>query len=139
MQWFLWPAKIPQQPSGRMALSWILVVLQVIFAVIHGFNFLVYPAHPSTVRIVAYIQSLGPIWVDAYGSTAVLLITALLLRRMVAFSHSCCAAVWAGYSAALWLGALSDRPTGVISLPIVTTLIMIIHIVLGLASVDTRR
>lgn len=139
MRWFLWPSKIPQQPSGRLALSWILAGLEVIFAVIHAFNFLVYPANPTTVKIVAYIQSLGPIWVDSYGFTAVLLIVALCTRRLLAFSHACCAAVWSGYAAALWLGALSDRPTGVISFPIVTTLIMIIHIVLGLASVDTRR
>ena len=138
MRWFLWPAKLPQQPSGRLVLSWVFASLQVIFAIIHGFSFLVYPAHPSTVRIVAYIQSLGPIWVDAYGATSLLLIVSLLLRRLLPFSHSCCAGVWAGYSAALWWGALADRPMGVISFPVVATIIMIGHIVMGLASVDIR-
>lgn len=138
MRWFHWPAKLPQQPSGRMVLSWVFASLQVIFAVIHGFSFLVYPAHPSTVRVVAYIQTLGPIWVYAFGGTSVLLITALLLRRLLPFTHSACAGVWAGYASALWVGALFDRPEGVVSFPIVATIIMIGHVVLGLASVDIR-
>lgn len=138
MRWFFWPAKLPQQPSGRMVLSWVFASLQLIFAVIHGFSFLVYPLHPSTVRIVAYIQSLGPIWVYTFGGTSALLIASLLSRRLLPFSHSTCAGVWAGYAAALWVGALADKPAGVVSFPILATVITIGHVVLGLASVDLR-
>lgn len=67
-----------------------------------------------------------------------MLMAALLLRRMLPVSHACCAAIWAGYSAALWTGALADRPEGTVSFPVVATVIMIGHVVLALASVDVR-
>lgn len=101
--------------------------------VLHAVPGLVYAPRigRTTTRVVAYIQDLGPLWVLAFGATALLLGLTLLRRRGVHYGHLACAAVWVMYAVALWIGALADSPHGTVFYPTVTTVLVAIHMILA--------
>jgi hypothetical protein len=103
------------------------------------------PPGTSRVSIVSYINSLGPIWLIAYGSTGAFLIVALLTApRLLRWAHVAGVSVATTYSLALWAGfALSDpRPTiisALLSLAMVTWHITLSDLYSTSAPVRHRR
>jgi hypothetical protein len=128
-------------PVHRLQVSYTLLTLQAVAAVVHAVPGLVYANRVgrTTTRVVAYIQDLGPVWVAAFGLSALLLAGALLRRRYVHYGHLACASVWVMYAVALWTGALLDTPHGTIFYPILASVVVVLHVVLASSYNDDVR
>jgi hypothetical protein len=117
----------------RVQESVALLVLQIVATGLHVVPRLVYalPSARTTTRIVATLAELGPVWVVAFGVSALGLGAALWWRRQLASAHVMAAAVWVFYTVNLWIGALAVHPHGTVFFPIVTTLVIIFHMILA--------
>lgn len=114
-----------------------LLVLQVVATAVHIVPRLVYAPRliRTTTRIVAALAELGPVWVVAFGVTALGLGAALWWRRGQVTAHILCGAVWVFYDANLWIGALADTPRGTVFFPVVVAVIVAWHVIVA-ASYD---
>lgn len=66
---------------------------------------------PGRVSIVTYLNGLGPVWLIAYGVTAVWLAAGLLWKPgLLRWGHSVGLAVAATYDVAIWLGFAFSAP-----------------------------
>lgn len=110
-----------------------MLALQVIGTAVHVVPSLVYSpaAAHSTTRIVAYLAHLGPVWVLAFGVTAVLLGADLWWSRGLWLAHLLCAAVWVAYDAGLWVGVFANHPHGTVFFPIVAVAPIAVHVILA--------
>lgn len=121
----------------RATASWILCALQMTFAVLHAFPPLAYRVdiRSSTTAVVAYINELGPLWISAFGATALGLAFGLIARkgRQLYLWHLLAGAVFGGYTAALFVGALGDVPHGPVTYPVLALLPVIGHFLLALS------
>ena len=117
----------------RVSASVVLLVLQVTATALHVVPSLVYPvvAVRTTTRVVAQINSLGPVWVLAFGISALILGATLRLDRGQAHGHLICAAVWVMYATGLWIGSLAAEPHGAVFFPVITTFVIIFHMLLA--------
>lgn len=110
------------------AVSLALVFLQLALAVLHMFPALVFSDSP-TVRVLVFINHLGPWWVLGFGASGAALLVALRVRRFRHLGHLGCAFVWVVYATALWIGAYAVSPPGPIRLAIVCTGLAVVHLV----------
>jgi hypothetical protein len=113
--------------------SLILLGLQAVATAVHIVPTLIYSpnsAH-STVRIVAYLAHLGPVWVLAFGVTALGLGASLWWQRGIWLWHLLGAAMWVAYDAGLWVGVLSSVPHGTVFFPIVALVPVATHVILA--------
>jgi hypothetical protein len=121
----------------RTMASWILFSFQAIFAILHIFPSLVYRAgtQGATTAVVAYINELGPFWIGAFGVTALGLGLSLIVKRerQTYLWHLLSGAVFGGYSAALFVGAVGDTPHGPVTYPVLALLPVIGHFLLSLS------
>lgn len=115
----------------RTNLSLVMLALQVTAAVVHIVPSLVYPVLSvrTTTRIVAEINSLGPVWVLCFGVSSLLLGITLRLGRGETYGHLACAAVWVFYATGLWLGTFATSPHGTVLFPIVATMTVTVHFI----------
>jgi hypothetical protein len=121
----------------RRVVSLFLCLFQLYMAFLYVFPSLVARVgNPSpTVRIVQFIQSLGPYYTVGFAfSGGILLITLLVpkLRKWIFFGHLVCFGVFFSYGFALFLGALSDHPHGPIVTPSLAMIPIVGHAVLAL-------
>jgi hypothetical protein len=130
---------------ARTQVSVVLLFLQLVATALHVVPSLVYASygHPTT-RIVAYISSLGPLWVLLFGATSVGMLVALRTGKGAYLAHVACGGVWVFYTIALWFGALASSPHGTVLFPVVTTALVFVHTILAGsysddAGVDRRR
>lgn len=127
----------PTRSSIRILASWILFSFQAIFAVLHVFPPLAYRVglKGSTTAVVAYINELGPFWIIAFGATALGLGVSLIFRKwkQTYLWHLVSGAVFGGYTAALFVGALGDYPHGPVTYPLLALLPVIGHFLLALS------
>lgn len=130
----------------RFQISAALLLLQVVATALHVVPDLVY-AHASvrtTTRVVAEINSLGPVWVLLFGTSALILGAALWWGKRETYAHLACAGVWVFYAAGLWLGAFAAQPHGTVFFPIIVTAVAGLHTILAasynedLANAKTR-
>lgn len=120
--------KHPQRHRSQLSVA--LLGLQIVAAVLHAFPALVYPrGNATTTRIVVYISQLGPVWVIAFGLTALVLAGLLTTGRGLHFAHLACAAVWVMYASSLWVGALGSDPRGTVFFPCLATTMVIVHVI----------
>lgn len=63
---------------------------------------------PSKVSVVAFIDSFGPTWTALFWFSGLALAAAMVARRGLAVAHVAAAALWAGYTVALWVGAIAS-------------------------------
>lgn len=126
--------------SMRRIVSSFLAVFQLYFAVLYLFPSLTYPSTPSpTVRIVLFIQSLGPYFTMGFGISGGVLAVALLLRRFIYVGHLFCLMVFVSYTMALWLGAFTQQPHGSIIAPSLCLVPVVGHAALALSYGGERR
>jgi hypothetical protein len=113
--------------------SVVLLVLQVAAMAVHIVPRLVYASasERTTTRIVAYLAELGPLWVLAFGVTALGLGAALWWRRGLAQAHVLAAGVWVFYDVGLWIGALAEHPRGTVLFPVVVVAVIVVHVILA--------
>jgi hypothetical protein len=127
----------PTRSNIRAIASWILFSFQGLFAVLHVFPPLAYRvgAKVSTASVVAYINELGPVWISAFGITALGLGLSLILRKghQTYLWHLMSGAVFGGYTAALFVGAFGDSPHGPVTYPVLAALPVIGHFLLALS------
>lgn len=100
-------------------------ILQALAAVLHSFPRLVSPGRPTTMTVVVYIDSLGPVWVILFGVTALGLAVSLYRRQCMNWAHLSAAVVWVLYTSALIVGAWATK--GAWFFPVVTAAIVFIH------------
>jgi len=117
-------------------MSWVLLAVQVVVAVLHGFPSLVYRPNPRTARVVEFINSLGPWWIVAFGLSATVLLVSLWRRRYRHLGHLACMFAWVVFAVALWFGALASRPIGPILFACVATGLVLMHLVIATAYAD---
>ena len=110
------------------AVSAALVLLQLVLAVLHLFPALVFSDSP-TVRVLVFINSLGPWWTLGFGASGTGLVVALRVGKWRHYGHLGCAFVWVVYATALWIGAYAVTPPGPIRLAIVCTGLAAVHLV----------
>lgn len=119
----------------RIQESVALLILQVAATALHVVPKLVYSAHPTT-RIVAYISSLGPIWVLLFGATSLMLGASLWWKGRQDYAHLACATVWVFYMVALFVGAFASSPHGTVFFPAVAAAIVGVHSILAVSYSD---
>lgn len=119
----------------RIQESVALLILQVAATALHVVPTLVYSGHPTT-RVVAYISSLGPVWVLCFGATSLTLGASLWWRGRQDYAHLACAGVWVFYAVALFVGAFAGSPHGTIFFPIVASAIVVVHTILAIGYSD---
>jgi hypothetical protein len=109
-----------------------LVLLQLVATGLHVVPSLVYP-HTAlkTTRVVAEINSLGPVWVLLFGVTSLGLGAALWWNRGETYAHLACAGTWVFYATGLWIGAFGEQPHGTILFPVVATMTVLFHTILA--------
>lgn len=117
-----------RRPLNLPAVSGALVLLQLVLALLHLFPALVFSDSP-TVRVLVFINGLGPFWTLGFGITGVGLVVALWARRFRHWAHLGCTFVWVVYATALWIGAYAVSPPGPIRLAIVCTGLAAVHLV----------
>lgn len=122
-----------QRRSPRPFASWTLCSLQWVFALLHLVPPWAYSsAGRTSVGVVAYINSLGPIWTIDFGLTSMILTVALLLRpKLLWVAHLLCGASFAAYSSALFFSAAFNHPAGPFTYPTLALFIFFAHGVLG--------
>lgn len=128
----------PASPH-RVALSWVLLGIQAVVAVLHRFPNLVYRPNPRTARIVEFINSLGPWWTVVFGLSSVALLAALGWHRYRHIGHLACMFAWVVFAVALWFGAIASTPTGPILFACVATGLVLVHLVIATAYADDPR
>jgi hypothetical protein len=119
----------PFRRQYRLQSSVVLLMLQAVATVLHVFPNLIYSTHGirTTTRIVAEIQSLGPIWVFAFGLSSIALVTTLWFKRGETYGHLACATIWVMYATGLWLGTFVEKPHGTVFFPVVASFIVAFH------------
>jgi hypothetical protein len=125
--------------AHRVTLSWVLLGIQAVVSVLHGFPRLVYRPNPQTARIVEFINSLGPYWVVAFGLSTVALVVSLVWHRYRHIGHLACMFTWVVFAVALWFGALASNPIGPILFACVATGLVLVHLVIATAYADDPR
>lgn len=120
--------------SIRTIVSGFLCLFQLYMGLIYLFPPLVSRVNnPSpTVKIVQFIQSLGPYYTLGFAISGGVLLVALLTKRFIAAGHLLCFGVFFAYAMALLLGALSDTPHGPIIAPSLCVVPLVAHAVLAL-------
>lgn len=108
-------------------MSWVLAVLQLVLAALHLFPALVFSGSPQ-VRVVLFINHLGPVWTTLFGLTGVALVLALRWHRYRHWTHLGCATVWSFYAAALWIGSVAVTPVAPVRLAVIVTGLAILHL-----------
>lgn len=137
----------PVRHRYRLQSSLVLLILQLVATALHVVPSLVYPrtATRTTTRVVAEINSLGPVWVTLFGLTALMLAAALWWNRRETYAHLLCAGTWVFYSSSLWLGAFAATPHGTVFFPVVASAVAVFHTILAasynedLADAQERR
>lgn len=118
--------------SMRMIVSFCLAIFQLYFAVLYIFpSFTSSPA--PTVKVIQFIQSLGPFFTVGFGISGGLLLATLLWRRFIHVGHMCCLAVFMSYGVALWFGAFGQHPHGTLIGPSLCFVPIIGHAALALS------
>ncbi len=132
----------PQADSARRAAaSWVLCCLQLAFSILHTHAPWAYRVDGRTsTGVVAYINSLGPVWATLFGITSVVMMVLLLfreseglLRRKVWFGHMLCGGVFAAFTAALFTSAVSNMPAGPFTYPTLALIVTFSHGILTLS------
>jgi hypothetical protein len=116
----------------RTIASWFLCSMQFILAIFHLYPPLAYrSANATTTRVVAWVNSLGGVWVIGLGLTAAFLgISLISWKNLRAYAHLACAAATVAYDVQLWVGALGDIPFGPITYPLSFVLFVVGHLLL---------
>jgi hypothetical protein len=103
---------------GRIVASWALCVIQFVFCVLHTHGPWAYRVDGRTsTGVVAYINSLGPVWTVAFGVSAALLGALLVFKRGALYGHVFCGAVFAAFTGALFTSAILNSPAGPFTYP----------------------
>lgn len=122
----------PKSNIRRKIGSWLFTIFQIAFGLLHLKPSLAYRiGSTSTTYIVGYINSLGPYWVVLFVLSG--LFTAYTLLRKDGWcwiGHLFCGAILAGYTAALYVGALGDSPHGPLTYPTMSLVITSCHAML---------
>lgn len=116
----------------RRTASWFLCLMQLALAILHLYPPLAYRSvNATTTRVVAWVNSLGGIWVLGLGLTAMTLGASLLFwNKLRAHAHLACAAATVTYDVQLWIGSLGERPFGPITYPLSFVLFVVGHLLL---------
>lgn len=127
--------------SARQIASTFLALFQIYFAVLYLFPVLVTPPTPApTIKVVLFIQSLGPYYTLGFAVSGGVLLLTLLWRRSLAFiGHLACFSVFFAYTVALFLGAFSASPHGTLIAPSLCLVPVVGHALLALSYGGERR
>jgi hypothetical protein len=120
----------------RVAMSWVLLAVQVAVSTLHVFPPLVYRPNPRTARVVEFVNSLGPWWAVSFGLSSVALLVVLMWRHYRHWGHLACVFVWIWFTVALWFGAIASDPMGPILFACVATGLVGVHVVVATAYAD---
>lgn len=120
--------------SARTIVSGALCFFQLYMAFLYQFPSLVSrTGNPSpTVKVVQFVQSLGPYYTLGFAISGGTLLVALLIKRWIYVGHLACFSVFFAYAMALLLGALGDKPHGPILAPSLCLVPLLCHAVLAL-------
>ena len=115
--------------------SWLLCVMQGIIGILHVYPPLAYRVtNATTTRVVAWVNSIGGIWIFGLAGTALALaLTLVIWEKYRSYAHLVCAASTIAYDVQLWVGALGDQPHGPITLPVTFLLFFVGHLLLFFA------
>lgn len=120
------------QPVRRISVSWLLIGAAVALTVAYavpglGVSTALVPGRRS---VVAFLNSLGPVWTIAFGAVAAVLLIGVLARnsRALVLGHILGVAVCSGWSTALAVGALTSRPIGSVVTAILAVVMTLLHV-----------
>lgn len=121
--------------ARRAAASWVLCCLQLSFSILHTHAPWAYRLDGRTsTGVVAYINSLGPVWAVLFGVTAMVTAGLLVLNdksgwfgRTVWVGHMLCGGVFTAFTAALFTSAISNTPAGPFTYPTLALFITFSH------------
>lgn len=127
--------------ARRVAASWVLCCLQLAFSILHTHAPWAYRVDGRTsTGVVAYINSLGPVWAVLFGVTAVIMAGLLVigeegwwLSSKTWVGHLLCGVVFAAFTAALFTSAISNTPAGPFTYPTLAFFITFSHGILTLS------
>lgn len=118
-------------------LTWLLLALHTVMALLHVVPSLVYSTRPTSSVVVVYLMQVGPTWVAVFGLTSLLLAAAVYTGRMRHWAHLACAAAWLMYSSALWYGAIAT--SGPVVSAIITAAVCGVHTLVAASYADDPR
>ena len=127
--------------ARRVAASWVLCCLQLAFSILHTHAPWAYRVDGRTsTGVVAYINSLGPVWAVLFGVTAVVMAGLLViseegwwLSKKIWLGHMLCGVVFAAFTAALFTSAIANTPAGPFTYPTLAFFITFSHGILTLS------
>lgn len=113
---------------GQTIASWTLCALQFTFSILHTHAPWAYRVDGRTsTGVVAYINSLGPVWTILFGASGLVLGVACSLRKLQWVGHAACGSIFAGFMCALFVSAIFNSPAGPFTYPTLALFVTFAH------------